>query len=303
MRGYGPERFMTPQDDNQNHTYKLAKILSYIGGTLIFFGVSYLLFNNWAALATLGRIALTLGAAIWALILGVSFAQTKQNEPTSAVFFFLGGLLLPLGIYVTLDALGLRHNYELEKIFVSGISCLTFLGLQLRYPRVVLLFFTVVFGSIFFVASTNYLNHVNGYPVRDLLDYQILGLGVAYVLMGYIGSLRANALTDLLYFFGDILILTSTFSLGGLFSDGGTDLFWGIMTPVVILLSFLLYVPLKNKAFLYLGGIALTVYIARVSVKFAYLFGNLGWPALLIGGGVVLILLAYILIRLEKNNP
>lgn len=293
----------TPNDEKQSQTHKIAKILNYIGGTLIFFGVCYLIFNNWNILATLSRILLTLGLACWSLLLGVSLQKNENNLAASAVFFTLGALLLPLGLSVTLNSLNLYLSYDIKNIFITCICSLVFLILYWRYPREILLLFCVLFPSLFFIAITNFIN--NGFlvfPNGDLLDYQVLVLGISYLLLGYGASFRNSALTGPLYFFGDLMILGASFNLAGLLLADKIIFVWVVISSLLLFANFILAIQLHSKALLYLSAIFLIIYITNLTRQFAYLFGNLGWPIILIGAGVLLMLLGYILVRLQRKT-
>jgi hypothetical protein len=135
------------------------------------------------------------------------------------------------------------------------------------------------------------------------LDYQLLVLGVFYLLLGYGASRQGNRLTGLLYFIGDLLILIAAFQLGGLLFEDNSIFIWEIVAPVLVLLSFALSIPLKSNALLYLAGIFLIIYIVNMTRRFAYLFGSVEWPVMLIAAGVVLMLIGYLFLLLQKNSP
>jgi hypothetical protein len=292
----------TPDDDKQIRASKLSKIFNYIGGTLIFFGITYLLFNNWFVLASFFRIVITLGVACVSILTAVSLSRSGNSPASSAVFYLLGGMLLPLGLSVTLEAFGLDNSWDIEYILITAICFSVYLVLQLRFPRDILLLFCVIFASFFFVAITNYLNH-NIWFMTNLLDYQMFVLGLGYLLLGYKVSTESNSLTGPLYFFGDLFVLLASFHLGGLLFDDKTYLFWELVSPLLVLLSFVLAIPLKSKSLLYLGAIFLMIYIPSLTSKFAHLFGALGWPVLLIGAGVLLMLLGYFIVHMDRKIP
>jgi hypothetical protein len=294
---------MTPDDDKKTQAHKISKIFTYIGGTLIFFGITYLLFNNWLLLASVGRIALTLGVACWVLTIAVSITKQNKNTASSAVLFTIGGLLLPFGLYVTLNALGMRDLSIEENIISSGICFTVFLILQLRFPREVLLFFTALFGSLFFIACTNMLNAEHHWlAAENLIDYQMIGLGLSYLLGAYLVSFKNRDITGGLYFFGDLLILFGSFHLAGLLFEGATFFAWEFIAPVLLLLSFLISIPLTSKPLLYLSATFLVIYLTSMTHKYAYLFGSLAWPFVLIIAGVVLMLLGFIIVNIPRKD-
>jgi hypothetical protein len=106
-----------------------------------------------------------------------------------------------------------------------------------------------------------------------------------------------------LYLIGGFLVLAASFDLGGLLFENRTYVFWEIVSPILVILSFIFSIPLQSKALLYLGSIFLIIYISSLTHKFAYLFGSLGWPVILIGAGVFLMLLGYLIVNVQKHFP
>jgi hypothetical protein len=89
------------EDPGSSKAQTISKIFNYVGGTLVFFGILYLLFNNIFLLATASRVLVTLGLAVWSLAIAVSMSKQEKAEATSAVFYTIGGLLLPVGFGVS----------------------------------------------------------------------------------------------------------------------------------------------------------------------------------------------------------
>jgi hypothetical protein len=301
----GEVKMKPENDDNQSHANKISKIFNYVGGTLIFFGITYLIFNNWFVLANVCRILVTLGVAVWALMFAAALSRQGKSPATSAVFYIIGGLLLPLGLSVTLNAIGLNLNYDLENILITGLCFCVFLLLELSFPREVLLLFCILFGSMFFFSGTNYLNNIYEFlPLDTLSDYQVMALGVGFLVVGRaIAKKNDSDLTGILYLIGGFLILAASFDLGGLLYENRTYVFWEIVSPILVILSFIFSIPLQSKALLYLGSIFLIIYIYSLTHKFAYLFGSLGWPVVLIAAGVFLMLLGYLIVNVQKHFP
>ncbi|MES2218618.1 MAG: hypothetical protein V4501_09440 [Pseudomonadota bacterium] len=293
-----------PIESKQTKIYRISKILNYIGATLIFFGICYWLSYNWEVLTSLSRVVLTLGTACWTLYIAASLTSEGKHPTSSGALFMLGGFLLPLGISVTLNAFGLDFNVDLMKMIAPGICFIIFLVLQLRYSREILLLFCLIFGSSFFIAGMHFFNN-NGmwFPADTLWSYEALGLGLSYLLVAYGISFSHYSLTGWLCFLGDLLVLLASFYLGGLLFESNTTLIWEILTPCILLASFLLYLPFKNIALLCLSAVFLIIYITRLTYRFAYFFGTIGWPVVLIAAGVFLMLIALILLTIQKELP
>lgn len=292
---------MTTDDNKKSQTMKLAKIFNYIGGTLIFFGITYMLFSNWFVLGTFLQIIIPMGLACGALLTAISLSGNANTEASSSVFYLLGAGLLPIGLATTIEAFHLQSRL-LGNLLISGLCFAVFLLLQLKFPRKILLFLSIIFGSYFFYAVTSYF-YVKNFWMTDLFNLQIFVLGVSYLVIGYFLSARNDDLTGPLYFFGDLMALWGSFHLGGLMDSRHTYMIWEFIAPLVLLLSFVLSIPLKSKSMAYLASIFLIIYIPTLTRQFGYIFGDLGWTVILTGTGVVLMLLGYLLVRREKKFP
>jgi hypothetical protein len=293
------------KDTKSSSPHRVAKIFNYIGGTLIFFGIVYFISNNWRILTSFLKIFTTLGVAIAAYSTACLLTLEKRHLAASTVFFMLAGLFFPLGLSITLDEFGLSTNFEIADIVISGICFSIFLTGTLYFHRTVLLFFSIIFGTMFFIAVTNYVAHqIYESSNTHLLDYQFLLIGLYYVALGYYFTAnKPSALVGPLNFFGGYFVLMASFSLAGLLFDSESNFFWEMLTPLLIMASFLLAVPLRSKAMLYLGAGALIVYIPCITHKYAYLFGNFGWPMILISAGLALMALGYLVVYIQKNIP
>lgn len=293
---------MKSEDDNKASN-KILKIFNYIGGTLIFFGIGYFITDNWYLLGVVLRLLTTLGVACASFYLAILLCRENKHRYASTVFFMLAGLLFPLGISVFLNSLNLMINPQLDDIIISGICLSIFWAAYTVYRRDVLLLFSIIFGSFFYIVLTQYIGeHTLGKLTNEFVYYQGLILGICYVFLGYYLNEDDTGLAGALYLFGDLLILWLVFQLGGwLWSSDYMNVFWAWATPFVLILNFMLSIYLRSRAFLYLGTIFLIVFISSVTSKFAYLFGHLGWPLILIISGFGLMLLGYAVSYLHKR--
>jgi hypothetical protein len=289
-------------NNNPSRLQRVSKILNYIGATLIFFGITYWLSFNWNFLAAISRVVLTLGAAAWTLYIAASLTADNKHPTSSGALFMLGGLLLPIGISVTINAFGVNFTHDIVKMITPSICFAVFLVLELRYNREILLLFSILYGSLFFLTGINFLND-NGvwFPGDSLISYQALVLGACYILLAYGLSYTKSSLTGCLCIVGDLLILLASFYLAGLFFAPSDNFFWEILTPSLLLASFLLYVPFQNKMLLCISTVFLVIYISRLTYRYSYIFGNLEWPLVLIVAGVVLMVAGFVLVGIQKN--
>jgi hypothetical protein len=285
---------------NANH---ILKIFNFVGGTLIFFGIAYFISSNWHNLNDFLKIFTTLGSAIAAYLVAVLLANDDKYSAASSAFFMVSCLTLPLGLSITFNVLGVIGNDEMIKVIITGICLFVFLATNFYLERDILRLFCIFYASLFFIAFTNlFCNQVMHIANTQLYDYQLLLLGLCYLLGGRLLQLQRNALTGPLYFFGSFFILAASFDLGGLlFFAGVNNEFWKIVSPVLVLLSFMLAVPLRSKSLLYVGAIFLIIYLISMTSLFAKLFGSFGWPLLLIMAGLFLMLFGYVLVSIRQR--
>lgn len=279
----------------------VLKIFNYLGGTFIFLGISYFVFANWDLLNDFTKIFTTLGSGIAAFILGMLLHASKKHDAASAAFFMLAGLLLPIGMHVTFEVLQCSWNIDTRNLFVSAVCLGIFLAALLLSPRTIFLFFTIVFASLFYLSVNNFLLS-NILVSPHFAHYQIMALGVSYILLGYfLDNTKYQALTGPLYFFGCLFTLATSFCLGSIYLIGYSIKQWEIITPILILLTFVLSVPLRSKSFLYLGVIFLLLYIGDIAIRFINIFGEFGWSLILVIAGILLMVIGYLVIFLHKK--
>jgi len=273
----------------------ILKIFNYIGCALIFFGIAFFISINWAALNDSVKIFSTFGAAVTAYFVGMLLHLAKK-EAVSSAFFMLSALVLPIGLYVVLDLYGQSADALKINVIVSAICLAVFLSSHLFLPRTIFVLFVVIFGSFFFIDFIDFTLDRGNILLRNVSEYEFLILGVSYILLGYYIALdKIYPLSGPLYFFGSIFILSSSYSLGGLYCQTSGISMWQIITALLIFCAFMLSVPLKSKSFLYVGAIFLTGYLIDMSTRFSQIFGHYGWPLMLVFAGFILMLIGYLI--------
>lgn len=292
---------MTNNDSSQK-TFNILKIFNYAGGALIFFGIAYFVSANWYTLSDFAKIFSTLGAAIAALIIGVLLQLDQKREEAGSAFFMIAGLILPVGLFVTFKIYNLPWSVEKVELLITFLCLITFSLAYRIWPRTILLLFCVIYAAFFFLSIVDLLiQHFEIY-FEDLFEYLGMIIGLSFILFGrYLELSNRPALTGVLYFMGALLLLGSSFSLSGTFLFGEGYPEWRWVTAILIMLSFILAVPFRSKAFLYLGAIFLVLYIVDMSYRFARLFGTMGWPLILIITGVLLMVIGYLLYFIHKK--
>ncbi|OGT37810.1 MAG: hypothetical protein A3F11_10535 [Gammaproteobacteria bacterium RIFCSPHIGHO2_12_FULL_37_14] len=285
---------------SHSKSFSLQKIINYIGGTLIFFGVTYFVYSNWLSLNDFFKIFSTLGVALAAYIVGALLYLNKEYDEVGSVFLMIAGLILPVGIFIAFKLTELITGINNLSVVSFSISLVAFLLIFFYFGRIILLLFTIIFASLLFFAVMELITTKLNYFFDDLIAYQLVVLGSSYILLGYYFDLiKKYNLTGSLYFFGVLFILSGSYFLSGILSFDST--LWKMIVGVIILLSFILSVPLQSKSFLYFGAIFLVLFLVDLSRRLTPFFGEAGWPLILISLGFLFILMGSLIFHMQKK--
>jgi hypothetical protein len=279
------------------HKIGIAELLYFIGGLIVFIGIGVLVAENWQSLNDFTKIAVTLGSALAAFAAGVLLGNAGDNyQKIGQAFSALAGFLLPVGLAITFDILGVvSYNDAATQSLISGISLAVF-GLSFfLFRRDVYTIFTIAFATWFYFALTGYL--IGGAPLfSDSLrfyEYRALLAGLAYLALGYFFQQHKKPLADWLYAFGALAVLASAFALGS------QELVWELLFPGIVFGFILLSIYVKSRAFLILGTLFLMAYIMKITSE--YFSQSLGWPTALIIAGLLLMAVGFSAFRFGKT--
>lgn len=281
----------------------IFKIFNYVGGTLVFFGIAFFIGINWSSLNNFFKIFSTLGSAVAAYLVGVLFYFYKNKfQPTSSAFFMIVGLVLPIGLYVTFNILGYISNFQQLNIIIWLLCLIFFLMSHFVFKRTIFLLFSVIYATFLFLNGINFEIDQSNFIIQNSAEYEFLIIGISYICLGrYLDYDKTYPLVGPLYFLGALFILTASYSLGGMFCLGSGSFVWRLLTALFIILFFILSVPFKSKAFLYLSALFLVIYVTDLSSTWVNIFGNYGWPLMLILIGFVTMLIGYIVLAIRKK--
>src|SRR3990167_11244683 len=130
---------------SHSKAFSLQKIINYIGGALIFFGVTYFVYSNWSSLNDFFKIFSTLGVALAAYIVGVLLYLNKEYDEVGSVFLMISGLILPVGIFIAFKLTELITGINNLSVVSFSISLVAFLLIFFYFGRIILLLFTIIF--------------------------------------------------------------------------------------------------------------------------------------------------------------
>jgi hypothetical protein len=278
--------------------FKLSDVLYYIGGAIVFLGIIVLIFQNWDKLNTFAKILVTLGSGAACYAAAALFFKYEQFKKVSQVFFLLSGLVLPVGLYVVLDKMGLDISTAGTQSLIYGLLLVVFLAsfYLFRFAIVNLLSMAFATGLFYFLVM---LVVGNSYPNMDkVYQYFVLVVGLSYMFLGhYLSSTSQKSLSGVLYGFGSLGFLGASLALQG-FSPN-QNAFWELIFPVLVFCILFASVYVKSKALLIFGSLALIGYILKLTEE--YFKEGLGWPLALVLAGFLIMGVGYYAVKLNKK--
>lgn len=278
---------------------RYAQILYYIGGAIVFLGISIFVWQNWSTLSFPTKMLATMGGGIAAYVVALLFGRQEKFEGVSAAFYLISALVLPLGLYVVFENAGMDIGDSGVQTLIAGILFVVFIASFLLMRKTVLALFSILFGTILFYTTTNYLVGQNPYyDWWKFSEYRVLISGLAYLLLGYgLARGRYAGLSGFLYGFGILGFLGAALALGGW--EPSQNMFWELLFPFLVFSALYVSVYLKSRVFLVFGALFLMVYILKITSE--YFTSGLGWPLSLVVAGLLMIGVGYLSIALNKK--
>ncbi|MFB6347528.1 MAG: DUF2157 domain-containing protein [bacterium] len=188
---------------------RVSKTLYYTGGLVVFLGLALLVFQNWTELSRLVKILLTLASGAVALGTAVLLDYLDRARIFTRALYYLAGLLLPLGLFVTHHLYGFNPYSAATVTQVTGMLFVLYLVLYRVSRRTVVLTFCIIFGSWCYFGVTDWL-FVSGdwmdgagevhrlaasaWVIKNSLGVWQYSLSECRVCPRWMGPLRARAL-------------------------------------------------------------------------------------------------------------
>jgi hypothetical protein len=201
------------------HHFKIANILYYIGGGIVFLGAAVFVWQNWSVLSGLTKILTTFGGGIASYFVGFLFSRDKKLEPVSRAFYFISALLTPLGLHVVFDYAGFDIGRYPTQSLISGILFGVYLFSYFAFKKDIFLVFNIIFGTWLFFSLTSLLVGGNPKLLKDFFEYRVFLTGLSYISLGLFFRDKKPALVGPLYGFGIFGILGAALALGGVLSS------------------------------------------------------------------------------------
>lgn len=142
---------LATEDKDADHPGKtgqiMVRILSYIGGLLVFAGLGTYAGISWDGMSSFERVFITLGPGIATLILALVCLKDGKYEKAATPLLIISAILQPTGLLVYLkEFFPPSDNQELAIGLVFSFLALQQIALFKKFNRTTLLLFSVMFG-------------------------------------------------------------------------------------------------------------------------------------------------------------
>ncbi|MEK7180579.1 MAG: DUF2157 domain-containing protein [Patescibacteria group bacterium] len=277
----------------------IAEILYYIGGAIIFLGISILVWQNWSILGFVTKVLATLGSGIAAYFVGLLFNKDKETDVIGSAFHLISVLVMPVGLWIVFDNAGFDANSFGSQSTISGILLGTYLLSYFVFHKNIFTLFSTLFATSFFFSFTSFITE-GGVYFNDwkFYMYRVLIASIAYILIGHSFSKNERApLSGFLYGFGILGFLGAALMLGEW--KPSQNVFWELIYPGLVFWALFLSVYLKSNSFLTWGTVFLMLYILKITSE--YFSSSLGWPLALVIAGLGMMGAGYMSFALKRN--
>lgn len=291
-------RDVHPEIANQKRGINIASVLYYVGAAIVLIGLVVFFVQQWDKLSSMLRILVTLGFGIAIFVSGIFLKQAKRFDRVPDAMQVIAGVLLPVGVFVTLYELGFRGG-EWGPGLIFLFLTIAYAVVYVAYREVVFPLFAIIYGTCAtFLLTTSLLGSAPIFDEMRFAMYRIFAVGVSYILLGY--GFKVSPLVKLrtpLYSFGSLFVLVSGIFLGGW--QPNQSVFWELIYPLVTFGGMYLALEIRSRIMLIFSAIGLIAYLIKITNE--YFSDSLSWPLLLILCGAVIIGVGYLTYYLNSK--
>ncbi|MBU0800411.1 MAG: DUF2157 domain-containing protein [Alphaproteobacteria bacterium] len=254
----------------------LIRLLSYLGGLLVFTGMGYFISQQWEYFDSVSRVLITFGPGLIALILGVATLRDERYINAATPLFLIAAFMQPTGFFVLLHEYFTGDDAALACIIVFTPLMLQMLLLFSQLKRTSLLFFAFIYGTAVYGA---------------LMDKAGMDGDVIAAVIGFSGLLVSAALNRTPYrtFVPFTYFVYAACFAGGCFAlleDSRADILLIAIGGLMIFAS----VKAQSRSFLCASVLTMLCYLCYYTEQ--YFASSLGWPLALIFIGLFMIMIS-----------
>jgi len=263
----------------------LARVLAWLGGSLVLAGVCVLIGMQWDLMGFTERVLITLGVGLGTLVLSYMASLDPRRERLVTPLYLIAAVTQPIGLAVILERFSTGRDEALGALAVAGVMAVQGALFAARVRRASVVFATLAFGAVALSAALALLE------VDKEANASVVGVSLFLVTYGLTRT-AYEPITPFWFFASSSLSLFAWFVLwrGSLGEVVGV-----VLIAVCIWLSTLI----RSRTLLATGTLALMIYVGDLSGRF--FVGSMGWPIVLIGMGALLMGTGTAAVRLHRR--
>lgn len=266
------------------------QILYLVGAVIVILGLSVFIgqfWSNWSLPAQVLFSFILSGSLLWAGKLTLD--KYKHLAIFGHVALILSAIVLPLGIWTTLDLIGADIGSESTIIMGSAILLILYYATYQFLKHDLFLIFSIFAASLLFFSSILQLLGDD----ELIFAYAAVVLGISYLSLGYYYKDAKVGVVKVLYFFGLGMFL------GAFFGLTFENVFWELLFPFALAGIFYLSVKVQSRIFFIFGILFVFFEILRITGEY---FSNVvGWPIALMVAGFAIIFVGHIGFSVNKK--
>ena len=263
----------------------VVRALGYLGGTFVFAGIAAFIALQWNEMNSAARVIITLGPGIAACALAVLSSRDARFDKAVAPLFLIAAALEPTGLLVAFREFGSGGDARMAALVTAGVVALQFGAIFSVLRQSMLLFLTVVFGTLFWLTAFDLLH----------MDDEIAALAIgSSVLLAAIGvdRTRHSVITPSWYFFGAIGFLYGLFDL---VERTPFEILFIVIASGFVYLS----AAVQSRTLLVVATGAILAYTGWFTGE--HFADSLGWPLALMLFGLLMIGLSALAFRIDRQ--
>ncbi len=274
----------TPQARDARQKSVVARLFSYIGGTLIFSGLCVFVTMFWDDFTPFFRVLITFGTGVAMFIAAMGCARHPARQALVAPLILASAFFQPGGMFVMFDEYGSGGDFRHAVLVISGVLLFQYVMSFISVRREMLAWLALLTGGIFFVTAADLLG----------IDDNLIAMaaGISYLCI-------ATALNDKLSVrHGGFWHMVGAILLMGGFYDVVENTMFEVTFPGLCALLVYLSIVVKSRSLLAVSTLGLIWYIGDYAFD---MFADDGlFPLALIAAGGVFMGLGSLAMRLDR---
>lgn len=274
--------------------FSVTRVFYAFGAALVLVGVLFLVGLVWSDLGAVGRVVMTLGAGLLFAIAGSVLLIQKPEHLVGSIFHAIGGVLIPIGGVVLVNELGafLSSSWLYAQAF--GVIAVFYLALHMVHRKNILTFFAIAnFTAFLYLFSWAMLKGIKT-PPAYFYNYLTMVVGLVYMYAAYeFRKIFHRYLFRLLCFFGAF-----GFLMAGFVRAQENDL-WFVIYFLFLGVGMAASYFLKSSMVMFLSMLFFVFHLIYITSEF--FVDSIGWPVSLVVLGIIIIILGYFSIELNRK--